>query len=359
MHIKSLTTKLGAVGLFLCALSLLLLPGAAAAAAKDALDLCAGTLLPSLFPFFVLTELWVSLGIAGTMSRAAGRWMRPLFHLPGAAAPALLLGAVGGYPVGAQAVCRLHRQGSLTRQEAENTLFFCNNAGPAFLLGVVGQGMFQSTAVGAALMAIHLLSAVLLGILFRPQARPAFRLWPEPAPLPLREALPQSVRQAGKSFFSVCLFVIFFSVVTSILQALVPQGVASSGLFTLLLGALELAGGTVRLSALSWPVELKFAVAALLLGFGGVCVQMQTLSLLSQERLTGRRFLPGKLLQGLLSFAIALAVAPFLPLPEACAAGAPLPLGLLAGLLLSIVLLGGLAIYTTKITTGNPGEYQI
>ena len=138
-----------------------------------------------------------------------------------------------------------------------------------------------------------------------------------------------------------------------------PQGVASSGLFTLLLGALELAGGTVRLSALSWPVELKFAVAALLLGFGGVCVQMQTLSLLSQERLTGRRFLPGKLLQGLLSFAIALAVAPFLPLPEACAAGAPLPLGLLAGLLLSIVLLGGLAIYTTKITTGNPGEYQI
>ena len=238
MHIKSLTTKLGAVGLFLCALSLLLLPGAAAAAAKDALDLCAGTLLPSLFPFFVLTELWVSLGIAGTMSRAAGRWMQPLFHLPGAAAPALLLGAVGGYPVGAQAVCRLHRQGSLTRQEAEDTLFFCNNAGPAFLLGVVGQGMFQSTAVGVALMAIHLLSAVLLGILFRPQARPAFRLWPEPAPLPLREALPQSVRQAGKSFFSVCLFVIFFSVVTSILQALVPQGVASSGLFTLLLGAL-------------------------------------------------------------------------------------------------------------------------
>lgn len=356
----TIKTALGAVGLLLCAASLILLPGAATQAAREALNLCAGTLLPSLFPFFVLTELWVRLGIAGRMSRAASQWVGPLFHLPGAAAPALLLGAVGGYPVGAQAVCRLYRQGSLTLEEAEDVLFFCNNAGPAFLIGVVGRGLFGSTAAGLALMVIHLCAALILGIIFRPTAKPVSRTWQEAASLPLRDALPAAVREAGKSFFSVCLFVIFFSVVTSILAALLPPALRNSGGFALLSGALELAGGTTRLAVLPWPAELLFATAAGLLGFGGLCVQMQTLSLLSQQGLTGRRFLSGKLLQALLSFALALAAAPLLPLAQPCMAPCrEIYFSVLLLLMLLAIALGLPAWRSTKITTGNSAEHGL
>ena len=188
------------MGLTVCLLlgaaaALLLLPETAAAAAGTAVELCLSTLLPSLFPYFVLTELWVLLGAAGTLGRRAGRWMGPLFHLPGAAAPALLLGAIGGYPVGAQAVGRLYDQGALTRTEAEQTLLFCNNAGPAFVLGVVGGGLFGSPGLGAALLAIHLGSALLLGMLLRPEGRPRnSQARSDAPPVPFQTALPLAVR---------------------------------------------------------------------------------------------------------------------------------------------------------------------
>lgn len=362
MKTSKLQTTLGAAGLLLTAVSLLLLPQAAAQAAKSALDICAGTLLPSLFPYFVLTELWVRLGIAGRMGRAAGPMMAPLFHLPGAAAPALLLGAIGGYPVGAQAVCRLHAQGLLTRQEAEDTLSFCNNAGPAFVLGVVGGGLFQSAAVGAALWAIHLATALAIGVLLRPARRPGDAGPAEEAPaLSFGAAFPQAVRQAGVSFFSVCLYVIFFSVLTNIITRLLPQAVTASGLYALLLGAVELAGGTARLQELTWPASIQFAAAAALLGFGGLCVQMQIRAILAQAGLSGRSLLRGKALHALLSGAVALCLGPLLPLPEPClgSGGNAAAWYWLPGLFAAVCLLGLLWGRHTKIPSGNRGEYGL
>lgn len=360
MKTSKLQTVLGTAGLLLTAVSLLLLPRTAAAAAQSALNLCAGTLLPSLFPYFVLTELWVRLGIAGRMGRAAGPMMAPLFHLPGAAAPALLLGAVGGYPVGAQAVCSLYTQGLLTRQEAEDTLAFCNNAGPAFVLGVVGGGLFQSAAVGAALWAVHLGAALVTGVLLRPAQRPAAQAREaEIATAPFRVAFPQAVRQAGVSFFSVCLYVIFFSVVTALVTQLLPKTVTESSLYALLLGAVELTGGTALLRPFS--AALRFAAAAALLGFGGLCVQMQIQALLVREGLSGGKTLRGKALQALLSGAVALCLGPLLPLPEPCLGGdenAAIWYWLL-GLFAALCLLGLLWGRHTKIPSGNQGEYGL
>lgn len=349
-------------GLTGAALALLLLPQVTSAAATGALELCVSTLLPSLFPYFVLTELWVLLGAAESLGRAASPIMGPVFHLPGTAAPALLLGAIGGYPVGAQAVCRLYDQGALTREEAEQTLLFSNNAGPAFVLGVVGGGLFGSPGLGAALLAIHLTSAVLLGIWLRPAVRPQNRaLRPSAPALSLQAALPRAVRQAGVSFLSVCLFVLFFSVVGAILTALLPASVAGSGLYALGLGALELASGTVRLAALPWPGSWVFAAAALLLGFGGLCVQMQTQAILVRSGLSGRSFRRGKALQALLSAGLALLIAPLLPLPEVCLAGASwaVPAGLPWLIWAAAAVLGVLCLPDAKIPSGNRRENQI
>ena len=77
--------------------------------------------------------------------------MRPLFSLSGAGASALALGLCGGYPVGARTAAALVENGSLPREEGERLLAFCNNAGPGFLLGVCGAGVFSSARARAAL----------------------------------------------------------------------------------------------------------------------------------------------------------------------------------------------------------------
>ena len=108
--------------------------------------------------FISIARPLVELGLARYLGRLLEGVMRPLFHVSGACASAFALGFVGGYPVGAKTAINLYERGMCTRTEAERLLAFCNNSGPAFILGVVGAGIFASSTVGVALYLAHALA---------------------------------------------------------------------------------------------------------------------------------------------------------------------------------------------------------
>ena len=108
----------GALLLAFC-IGLLRWPEAAAAAAKSGLLLCGDLIIPSLFPFFILSTLTVSLGFSSLLGRLLEPMMQPLFHQSGAGASALVLGFIGGYPVGAKTVCTLYQEQLCSAQRAQ------------------------------------------------------------------------------------------------------------------------------------------------------------------------------------------------------------------------------------------------
>ena len=126
-----------ALGLLCAALALVLWPGEAMGAMRDGLKLCGNVIVPSLFPFFVLSSLVVELGMSRYLGRLFQPVMAPLFRVNGACASALALGFVGGYPVGARTAISLYQSGQCSKTEAERLLAFCNNSGPAFIFGVL------------------------------------------------------------------------------------------------------------------------------------------------------------------------------------------------------------------------------
>ena len=87
--------------------------------AAEALSLCVRSVVPSLFPFLVISGLLVSMGIGELAAPYLAGFMGPLYRLPGCASSALLLGRVGGYPIGAKTAADLYREGLLSRDEAE------------------------------------------------------------------------------------------------------------------------------------------------------------------------------------------------------------------------------------------------
>ena len=123
-------------------------------------------LIPSLFPFFVLSSLLISTGLAGLCARPLESFMRPLFGVGGAGAAALSLGLIGGYPVGARTVAQLVQRRECSQTEARRLSLFCNNCGPAFFIGAAGVGVFGAKEAGFLLLGANLTAAVLLGILF-------------------------------------------------------------------------------------------------------------------------------------------------------------------------------------------------
>ena len=136
-------------------------------AAKNGLSLWAFSVVPSLLPFFIATELLNYTNIISNLGKLLDRFMRPIFNVPGEGAFALIMGIISGYPVGAKIICNLKEQNLLTLGECERLLSFTNNSGPLFIIGTVGTSLFSSATVGFKLFIVHLISCLLVGFMFR------------------------------------------------------------------------------------------------------------------------------------------------------------------------------------------------
>ena len=265
--------------------------------AAKALALCAGTVIPALFPFMAVTGLLMRLGFGQWLAPYMAGLMAPLFRLPGCAGSALLLGLVGGYPIGARTAAELYTSGALTRQEAERLLTFCNNSNPVFLISVLGVGVFGSVRVGLWLWLIHVASALVTGLLFRGLGR-GRRSVPPPVSFQapsLPGAFVASVKDAAGAMVSVCAFVTLFYVLVS------PLARLGGRLAAMAVGITELFSLTPLLTC----SRTGFILAAGCAGWGGLSVLCQTAAVLDGTDLSLRPCFLGKLVQGLLSVLLA------------------------------------------------------
>ena len=149
--------------------------GAVRDSVAEALALCARSVVPSLFPFLVASSALLALGFGELAAPWLAGLMEPLFRVPGAGSAALVLGLVGGYPIGAKTAADLYRENLVSREEAERLLAFCNNSNPVFLISVLGVGVFGSVRAGVWLWLIHVLSTLLTGLVFRGSGKSASR----------------------------------------------------------------------------------------------------------------------------------------------------------------------------------------
>ena len=234
----------------------------AMAGAAAGLELCIKTLIPSLFPFFVLSMMLTSALSGGGL---------------------LLTGILGGYPVGAANVAKAYGSGQLSPEDAERMAVLCNCAGPSFLFGVVGPVLGDIRAAFL-LWIIYLLSIGTLWVIFQKTEH----VGRTKASITLQQALFQSIRAMA----GVCGWVILFRVVLGILDRWVLW-IVPDWLRVCIYGLLELSNGCISLVSLE--PGLRFVLAAGFLGFGGLCVFLQTASV--TDGLNLRCYFPGKLFQ--------------------------------------------------------------
>ena len=301
----------------LCAALLLARPAPAMEAVREALRLCTETIVPSLFPFLVCSALLTSLAPVEPLRKWLSPITRPLFALGGEAAVVLALGFTGGYPVGVRTASELYRQGQLRRGEVLRLLAFCNNSGPGFLLGVVGIGVFGSASAGLMLYGIHIAAALLVGFLFRfygakDGGTPGHSAAPRAAAKPLPALFTEAVTSSFFAVLNICAFVLFFMIVlrlASITGALHLLAAALEGLLSLfgmteylatalLAGILELSTGASCMQGVALTPGTA-ALAAFLLGWGGLSVHCQTLGVIADTDIKCARHLAGRALCGI------------------------------------------------------------
>lgn len=348
---KKFRAALPALALAAAFAALLRFPQEVSASVTEGLRLSVSVLIPSLFPFFICVNLTSALGLTGVLARVFAPVMRRMFHVSGAGCTAVLCGAAGGYPSGAQCVAALYREGQLSRAEAEYLLLFCNNAGPAFLFGAVGTVLGIGMTGCLLLWGIHLLSALVIGLVNRPKEAPNAAL-PPVQRANASGAVVEAVRSAGQAVLQITMFVAAFSVLARLLT-MAAAHILPDGVCTVLTGMLELSGGIAALANLPITLRWKLALASFFLGFGGLCVWMQTQAVLAPAGLSGCGMLLAKLAQGLLAALITFFLAPLLP--EAVTASAGTLHGAFAAGLLAC---GGICLGWRKMRVEIPAEIR-
>lgn len=268
--------------------------------AINGVDLCLRTVIPSLFPFFILTGILNNaiLGQDIPLLRPIGKFCK----IPAGSESILLLGLIAGYPVGAQLVGQAYHGGNLSRKAAERMAAFCNNAGPAFIFGILST-MFACRSTVWIIWGIQITSSLIVSMLL-----PSFDH--QACVLNKKDNLTvtAAMNSAIKTMASVCGWVVIFKVLLGFCQFwfLWRMPVSLQVLFS---GLLELSNGCIRLHEVS-SEGVRFVLACILLSAGGLCVTMQTLSV--GGNIISRTYFLGKGAQLLVSTLLAIVIQGFL-----------------------------------------------
>lgn len=271
------------------------------------LSLCLETLIPSLFPFLVLSDLLASSGVAESF----GRILRPvsaLFGLSAGGSASLLLGSLCGFPVGTTTALSLYRKGEVSKKELERVVLFANNPSSGFLIGAVGEALFGNRMAGVALFFITLLSAATVGILLRILQGKV----PKIADIPHNGVkkrlsptdLTGSIKRGGTSLLQIMAFVLFFSCISECLSAIL-EGFSLPPVFSVMLcGTLEMTTG-ISAAVTTLPPAVAFRLTALFASLAGLSVTLQIFSVAEEANLPLSPFLLARLLQGAVALALA------------------------------------------------------
>ena len=265
----------------------------AMAATKSGITLCLYTVIPSLFPFLVVTYI-----VNATLSGTSMKLFQPLTRLckvPIGHEALFILGFLGGYPIGAKNIYDAYNSGCLSRREANRLLGFCNNAGPSFIFGFLSC-LFEQKYISWLLWLIHIITACLVGI-FLPKADLTKTAQIKSPSVSLTKAVKYAVTTMG----IICGWIIAFRIMLFFLQRwllfLFPE---TFQIF--IAGILELSNGCIALRSI--PVTgTRFVLASFFLGFGGLCVSMQTVSV--TKDLGPGYYFTGKILHSSMSVLLA------------------------------------------------------
>jgi sporulation integral membrane protein YlbJ len=315
-------------------------PEAALASAKDGLTLFMTVVFPSLFAFFVLSEILLALGVVHFIGVLFEPLMRPFFNVPGEGAFVLSMGLAAGYPMDAVITARFRKQGLCSRVEAERMLAFSNTADPLFIFGAVAVGMFGMPLLGKTMAIAHYIGALAVGLIFRFYRRGEERSKPEKHDL--RTIIPRAVdalvkaqQEDGRSFGQllgdavtdsiktlamICGFIMLFSTMVKMVDVIGIYhliafpfevlfklvGLDPSLIRSVVAGIFEIDLGTLAAAKAAAPLVQQVAIAGAIIAWSGLSVHGQVASVLMGTDIRMAPYAVARLLHAVIAFAVTL-----------------------------------------------------
>lgn len=277
------------------------------------IELSVNKLIPSLFPFMVTAELIINTNACELLSRAISKPFSRLCKISAEGALPFLLGMLFGFPIGIRSAISLYEGGKIDRCDLIRLSLFTSIPSPAFFISAVGEGLFGSAIFGVALYLIALLGNILIGFFCRGAfecERGVYFFACKQSNQASSQGFVAAVGSSAISLLSVSAFVVFFSMISEVLKYFFEFIGVNEILGACILGALEMTGGAALAASFG---ELGAPLAAAILGFSGVSVLCQLVSICKEHNLPIMPYALAKTFLASLEFLLSLAIIKLIP----------------------------------------------
>ncbi len=311
LNVKKINSKLILkLILLLFLFSLLFFSNSNIVAISGAIELFLYKVFPSLFPFFIATDLLSHTDFINILNNILSPIIKPLFNVSGKGAFPFIMGIISGYPTGAKILSDFRKNNICSKIECERLLAYTNNSGPLFIIGTVGTSLFLSKEIGYLLLITHLLGTLTVGILFRFYKNNDYREAECTEDLSfsnLSSVLSYSILNSLKTLGTILGYIIIFSIIINIL---ITSGILnifgnfenSIWIKGTILGIFEITNGINFISNIAIKsLAPNIILTSFLLGFGGISVLMQVYSIIAKTDLSIKPYIVGKILHGIFS----------------------------------------------------------
>lgn len=285
-----------AAGIVLLCSGVLVFSKECSSGAVKGINLCLTVLVPSLFPFMAIASFIVKSGLHKKFGRYMSGMARLLFGLDGEFAPVILLGMIGGYPVGAKGISELDKNGADEKQSKRAALFsVC--AGPGFLINYTGMSLYQNKGIGVVILVAQIMSVIITGFFSRfvktdKKKSNISDKEIKKISTPLSTAVVEAVTDSSKSMLGICAFVVLFSSFIGIAENIILNSTVKS----IVISVTEVCTAVNLLSENGSIEAVAFAI-----GFGGLCVHFQIYSALGKLKVPKLLFFLFRIMQGALT----------------------------------------------------------
>ncbi|NMA86282.1 MAG: sporulation integral membrane protein YlbJ [Tissierellia bacterium] len=286
-------------------------------AASEGLMTWVNLVMPSLLPFFIISEILISIGFVDIIGKLLEPIMKPVFNLPGISTFPFSMSIVSGYPMGGKIVSNLRKNNRITKNEAERTLALSSTSGPLFMLGAIAVGMLSNPKLGPLILYPHYMGAISLGLIYSFKTDKKRSIKPNEIISkisslkehpPIGFVLMNSVKNSMNSLFLIGGFIIFYTVVIELLfisrfmnliyYVLPIDKVILQGL---LAGIIEITTGCKKIASSNLNLIGKITIINFLIGWSGISIHSQVLAFLSSTDIDIKKYIFTKFFHGLLS----------------------------------------------------------
>lgn len=288
-----------------------------------AINIWKDNLFPTLFPFFLLSELLIHYGFIDFLGELLKKHMSKLFHLPGEASFVLIGSLVSGFPSSAKYTKELYDNKVITAQEGSYLLTFTHFSNPLFVIGTIGSFLLKNKLIGIIILLCHIITNFIIAFLFRPKQNPHDTTEKISLRRSLRKmhhkrlshqnkfgsVLSNSILNTINTLLLLLGIVTTFLIITSLINNII---ILEEPTKTIINGILEMTQGVKYSSMLDVSLLIKATLITFIISFGGISVHTQIISIISDTKIEYKYFLISRIFHAIIASSLVFFILSFM-----------------------------------------------